>query len=62
MQIIEKLGQAIKPVKFESIRITKSTLEFVRFDAEISNKTHLESVIKKIDLKVSVCLISYRIY
>jgi len=50
-EITEKLKTAIKPVKFTSIRITKSTVEFVRFDAEISSRAQLDSVIKRIDLK-----------
>lgn len=50
---MEKLRLAIKPVKFASIKVTKSSLEFLRFDAEINNKTNVVTVIKKIDLKVS---------
>ncbi|KAA0201199.1 hypothetical protein HAZT_HAZT007539 [Hyalella azteca] len=51
MEIMEKLRLAIKPIKFSSIKVTKSSLEFVRFDAEINNKSNVESVIRKIDLK-----------
>ena len=52
-QIMEKLRLAIKPVKFAAIKVTKSTLEFLRFEAEINNRAMLETVIKKIDLKAS---------
>ncbi|RXG72686.1 A-kinase anchor protein 17A [Armadillidium vulgare] len=35
---MEKLRAAIQPEKFTTIKLSKSTLEFLRFDAEIENK------------------------
>lgn len=50
---MEKLRAAILPEVFTVIKVTKSTLEFLRFDAEIENKRNLIHVISKIDQKVS---------
>ena len=49
---MEKLRAAIMPEVFTVIKVTKSTLEFLRFDAEIENKKNLPQVISKIDQKV----------
>lgn len=54
-QVMEKLRAAILPEVFTVIKVTKSTLEFLRFDAEIENKRNLIHVISKIDQKVSCC-------
>lgn len=53
MQVMEKLRAAILPEVFTLIKVTKSTLEFLRFDAEIENKKNLLQVISKIDQKVN---------
>lgn len=52
LQVMEKLRAAIQPEKFTMIKLTKSTLEFLRFDAEIENKKKLSYVITRIDQKV----------
>lgn len=49
---MERLRGAITPKEFTVIKVTKSTLEFLRFDAEIENKQDLPLVIAKIDQKV----------
>lgn len=55
-QVMEKLRSAILPEVFTVIKVTKSTLEFLRFDAEIENRKNLPQVISKIDQKVSVAM------
>jgi len=50
-EIDQKLRLAIKPVTFSSIKVTKSTMDFLRFEAEISTRVALEGVIQKIDCK-----------
>lgn len=50
---MERLRAAITPKEFTVIKVTLSTLEFLRFDAEIENKKDLTLVIGKIDQKVS---------
>ncbi|XP_066980950.1 trichohyalin [Macrobrachium rosenbergii] len=50
-EVMEKLRAAILPEVFTVIQVTKSTLEFLRFDAEIENKKNLAQVISKIDQK-----------
>lgn len=48
-EILEKLKHWILPEEFTSIKVSKSTLEFIRFDAEIANKCQLPSVISRLD-------------
>ncbi|KAK8385338.1 hypothetical protein O3P69_012277 [Scylla paramamosain] len=50
-EVMERLRAAITPKEFTVIKVTKSTLEFLRFDAEIENKRDLTLVIGKIDQK-----------
>lgn len=53
-QVMERLRGAITPKEFSVIKVTKSTLEFLRFDAEIENKQDLPLVVSKIDQKVRI--------
>ena len=59
IQIIDKLSGAIKPAKFESIKVKKSTLEFIRFESEVSTKAVVDRVLEKIDQKVCFCNYNY---
>ena len=49
---MEKLKAAIHPHKFVFIKVSKSTLEFLRFDAETDDRSSIDKVINKIDQKV----------
>lgn len=48
-EIMEKLKVWIQPEEFTSLKVSKSTLEFIRFDAEIANKCQLLTVISRLD-------------
>lgn len=48
-EIMEKLRTAIKPDEFSVLSVSKTTAEFVRFEAEIDNKTRLDRVLSKLD-------------
>jgi arginine/serine-rich splicing factor 17 len=48
-EIIEKLKKQILPDEFIYIRIIKSTLEFIRCEAEIENKSALKNLLTKLD-------------
>lgn len=44
-EIMEKLKYWTQPEEFISLKISKSTLEFIRFDGEIQNKSKLSEVL-----------------
>ncbi|RZC33977.1 A-kinase anchor protein 17A [Asbolus verrucosus] len=48
-EIMEKLRAIIKPDEFSVLKVAKTTLEFVRFEAEIENANRLDRVISKLD-------------
>lgn len=48
-EIMEKLRELIEPEKFTVIKVIKTTVEFVRFEAEVESKTKVDLVITKID-------------
>jgi arginine/serine-rich splicing factor 17 len=48
-EIMEKLRSAIKPDEFSVLKVSKTTVEFVRFEAEIENRTRLDRVVSKLD-------------
>lgn len=48
---MEKLKQWIQPEEFISLKVSKSTLEFIRFDGEIESKHKLPTVLSRIDGK-----------
>lgn len=47
--LMEKLKKIIRPYQFTSIKVAKSTLEFVRFEAEVDNWAILQSVVSLLD-------------
>lgn len=50
-EVMEKLKQMIKPDEFSVLKVSKSTIEFIRFEGEIENKSKLNDVLKKLDLR-----------
>lgn len=48
-ELIDKLKVQIQPEEFTSIRVLKSTLEFVRLEAEIENKSSFKVLLTKLD-------------
>ncbi len=48
-EIIDKLKKHSLPEEYLMLRIIKSTLEFIRFEAEIENKSALKALLSKLD-------------
>ena len=48
-EIIDKLRKHSLPEEYLMLRIIKSTLEFIRFEAEIENKSSLKALLSKLD-------------
>lgn len=48
-EIMEKLRTMIKPEEFCILKVSKSTLEFIRFEAEIEDKSKLHVVLAMLD-------------
>lgn len=49
---MDKLKELIKPDDFTVLKVTKTTLEVVRFEAEVEKRSKLERVITKINNKM----------
>lgn len=50
-EVMERLKQSVHPEEFIGLRVSKSTIEFIRFDAEIENRTRLPGVIALLEGK-----------
>lgn len=48
-ELMEKLKQWIQPEQFVGLKVSKSTLEFVRFDGELESKSKLAYVLGRVD-------------
>ncbi|XP_044262350.1 A-kinase anchor protein 17A [Tribolium madens] len=48
-EIMEKLRSLISPDEFSVLKVSKTTLNLVRFEAELENRTRLERVVSKLD-------------
>lgn len=48
-EVMEKLRQAIKPDEFTTLKISKTTLEFIRFEGEVENRSSLKAVIGRLE-------------
>lgn len=48
-EIMEKLRELIKPEEFTVLKVTKTTIEFVRFEAEVDARAKLKTVLAKLD-------------
>lgn len=51
LEIMEKIRELIKPEQFTTLKVTKTTLEFVRFEAEIKSKKQIERIVDKVNNK-----------
>ncbi|XP_011208323.2 A-kinase anchor protein 17A isoform X2 [Bactrocera dorsalis] len=49
LDVMEKLSAALKPDKFFVLKASKSTIDFIRFEAELEDRTKLRSAISRID-------------
>ena len=50
-EVMEKLKKMIKPDVFMVLKVVKSTLEFVRFEGEIENKSKIKVLTQRLDTK-----------
>ena len=53
---MEKLKKKARPYSFKSLKVVKSTIEFIRFEADCNSKSDLNSILTKLDritLKIS---------
>ncbi|KAJ8912284.1 hypothetical protein NQ315_017317 [Exocentrus adspersus] len=48
-EIMEKLRELLKPEEFTVLKVTKTTIEFVRFEAEVEVKSKLKYAVSKLD-------------
>ncbi|XP_045461477.1 A-kinase anchor protein 17A-like isoform X1 [Harmonia axyridis] len=51
LEIMDKLRDLLKPQEFSELKVSKSTLEFVRFEAEVDTKKKLEAAVLKLNNK-----------
>ncbi|XP_073840166.1 A-kinase anchor protein 17A isoform X5 [Musca autumnalis] len=64
LDIMEKLSQALKPDKFLVLKVSKTTVDFIRFEAELDDRSRLRSCINRLDgisLKISGFHESFRV-
>ncbi|GAB0086659.1 uncharacterized protein DMENIID0001_007600 [Sergentomyia squamirostris] len=47
--VMEKLRSMIEPEKFSVLKVSKSTLEFIRLEAEVEDRAKLKNVVARID-------------
>ena len=55
-EVMDKLKKKIKPLKLKTLKVSKSNIEFIRFEAECESKSQLsliESRLNKTSLKLS---------
>lgn len=50
-EVMERVKAMVAPEQFSSLRISKSTLEFIRFEGEVENKMVVKSLLSQLDGK-----------
>ncbi|XP_041938483.1 A-kinase anchor protein 17A isoform X2 [Alosa sapidissima] len=50
-EVMERLKAMVHPDQFSSLRISKSTMDFIRFEGEVENKIVVKSLLTKLDGK-----------
>ena len=50
-EVMEKVKEMAKPHSFPVFKVAKSSLEFIRFEAEIDNYGSMNAVLSKLDMK-----------
>ncbi|XP_076336331.1 uncharacterized protein LOC143239290 isoform X2 [Tachypleus tridentatus] len=48
-EVMEKLKKMVKPEEFIVLKVSKTTLEFIRFEGEVENKSTLKVVLGRLD-------------
>lgn len=51
-EIMDKLHELVRPEEFTTLKVTKSTAEFVVFEGEVETKSKVDRVISKLDNKM----------
>ncbi|XP_019763205.2 A-kinase anchor protein 17A [Dendroctonus ponderosae] len=51
-EIMDKLKELIRPDEFTVLKVTRTTMEFVRLEAEVEKRSKLERVVSKINNKM----------
>jgi len=50
-EVMEKIKEMARPFTFPVFKVSKSSLEFIRFECEIENYSSMENVLAKLDMK-----------
>ncbi|XP_028291527.1 A-kinase anchor protein 17A [Gouania willdenowi] len=50
-EVMERVKAMVAPEQFSSLRISKSTMDFIRFEGEVENKTVVKSLLNRLDVK-----------
>uniref|UniRef100_A0A3Q3H021 A kinase (PRKA) anchor protein 17A n=1 Tax=Kryptolebias marmoratus TaxID=37003 RepID=A0A3Q3H021_KRYMA len=50
-EVMERVKAMVAPEQFSALRISKSTLDFIRFEGEVENKTVVKSLLSRLDGK-----------
>uniref|UniRef100_A0A3B5AEX6 A-kinase anchoring protein 17A n=1 Tax=Stegastes partitus TaxID=144197 RepID=A0A3B5AEX6_9TELE len=50
-EVMERVKAMVAPEQFAALRISKSTMDFIRFEGEVENKTVVKSLLSRLDGK-----------
>ncbi|XP_036966625.1 A-kinase anchor protein 17A isoform X2 [Acanthopagrus latus] len=50
-EVMERVKAMVTPEQFSALRISKSTMDFIRFEGEVENKTVVKSLLSRLDGK-----------
>ncbi|XP_040056685.2 A-kinase anchor protein 17A [Gasterosteus aculeatus] len=50
-EVMERIKAMVAPEQFSALRISKSTMDFIRFEGEVENKTVVKSLLSRLDGK-----------
>ncbi|KAM6955544.1 A-kinase anchor protein 17A [Lycodopsis pacificus] len=50
-EVMERIKAMVAPDQFSALRISKSTMDFIRFEGEVENKTVVKSLLARLDGK-----------
>nr|XP_043875279.1 A-kinase anchor protein 17A isoform X2 [Solea senegalensis] len=50
-EVMERIKAMVAPEQFSALRISKSTMDFIRFEGEVENKTVVKSLLGRLDGK-----------
>lgn len=50
-EVMERVKAMVSPEQFSALRISKSTLDYIRFEGEVENKTVVKSLLSRLDGK-----------